>query len=122
MAHMPTVVEMLQAGVHFGHKTSKRYPKMEPNIFGVRNGIHILDLEKTQQALLKVAAHCEELAKKNGVILFVGTKSQAKEIVKSAAERAGMTGVLLDPLGQRRHLGCPVIRKLEEVEKMLEEE
>ncbi len=90
MAHMPTLIEMLQAGVHFGHKTSKRYPKMESNIFGVRNGIHILDLEKTQKALLEVAAHCQELAKKNGVILFVGTKSQAKEIVKTAAERAGM--------------------------------
>lgn len=90
MATMPSVIEMLQAGVHFGHKTSKRYPKMEPNIFGVRNGIHILDLEKTQKALAAASLHCEELVKKNGVILFVGTKSQAKEIVRSAAERAGM--------------------------------
>ncbi len=90
MANIPTIIEMLQSGVHFGHKTSKRYPKMEPNIFGVRNGIHILDLEKTYEALTRVSEHCLELSKKNGVVLFVGTKSQAKAIVKSAAMRAGM--------------------------------
>jgi len=87
---MPSIEEMLQAGVHFGHKTSKWHPKVESYIFTTRNNIHIIDLEKTQFFLKKALEFVAELASKNSIILFVGTKSAAKNIIKEEAIACGM--------------------------------
>ncbi len=82
---MPTLLEMLKAGVHFGHQKSRWHPKMEQFIFGVRNGVHIIDLEKTQAQLEKALEYTKNLAAKGHVILFVGTKRQAREAIREAA-------------------------------------
>jgi len=85
-----TLPAMLKAGVHFGHKKSRWNPKMAPYIFGSRNGIHIIDLEKSLVALKKVQKVLEEIAEKKGEILIVGTKNQAKHLVKEIAEKIKM--------------------------------
>lgn len=87
---IPSIVEMLQAGVHFGHQTSRWHPKMKQFIFTQRMGIHVLDLEKTQKELESVLKAVEQMAAEGKKILFVSTKPQAKEIVKQAAINAGM--------------------------------
>ena len=69
-----TLLELLKSGAHFGHTTSKWNPKMKPYIFTTRNNIHILDLEKTKQCLLKAANFANEAARRGETILFVGTK------------------------------------------------
>ncbi len=81
---------MLKAGVHFGHQKSRWHPKMEPYIFGARNGIQIIDLEKTEEKLLEALGYLKTLAAEGKVILFVGVKRQARDIVKAAAEKCGM--------------------------------
>lgn len=78
-------MEMLKAGVHFGHQKSRWHPKMAEFIFGVRNGVHIIDLEKTQAQLEKALGYARNLASRGQVILFVGTKRQAREAIKAAA-------------------------------------
>lgn len=83
-----SLLEMLQAGVHFGHKTAKRHPKMSPYIFGVRQGISIINLERTKEQLDIALALLEELAAQNKTVLFLGTKRQAQTIVKEAAVKA----------------------------------
>ncbi len=79
---------MLEAGVHFGHQTSRWNPKMSKFIFGERNGVHILDLQKTAKELKKACAYIKEEAKKGAKFLFVGTKKQAQEAIKLEAQRA----------------------------------
>ncbi len=80
---------MLEAGVHFGHQTSRWNPKMSRYIFGERNGVHILDLQKTAKELKKACAYIKEESKKGSKFLFVGTKKQAQEAIKTEAQRAG---------------------------------
>ena len=82
--------ELLEAGVHFGHHTRRWNPKMRPYIFKESNGIHIIDLQQTVQALDEAYEVVRDLTSQGGVILFVGTKKQAAEIIAQAAERAGM--------------------------------
>ncbi|MFH0951633.1 MAG: 30S ribosomal protein S2 [Patescibacteria group bacterium] len=89
-----SLVEMLKAGVHFGHQKSRWHPKMRQYIFTARNGIHIINLEKTKEKLLVALDFARETAKSGGVILFVGTKRQAKMIVKKYADLAGMPYVI----------------------------
>lgn len=81
---------MLKAGVHFGHKTTKWNPKMEPFIFGVRNNIHIIDLEKTILALNDASGFVKRISAAGGTIIFVGTKKQARNIIKDAATKINM--------------------------------
>jgi len=81
---------MLQAGVHFGHKTARRHPKMEPFIFGERSGIHIINLDKTVQVAKRVADNIRDMASRGATILFVGTKKQARDLVKQYAEACNM--------------------------------
>lgn len=88
-----TMKTMLEAGVHFGHQTSKWNPKMAKYIFGERNGIHILDLQKTIKEFKKAYEFIYESAKEGKSFIFVGTKKQAKDIVKAEAERAGVFAV-----------------------------
>jgi len=78
-------MDMLQAGVHFGHKVSRWHPKMKPYIFTERNGVHIIDLEKTAEQLEAVLPEVRRMASEGKKILFVTTKPQAREIVKQAA-------------------------------------
>lgn len=99
MPTTPSLLEMLQAGVHFGHQKSKWHPKMKKFIFGERQGIHIIDLEKTQKSLEKACAFAKQTASRGGVILFVGTKKQAVDYVSKAAESCGM------PYVNKRWLG-----------------
>ncbi len=85
-----TIKQLLEAGVHFGHQTSRWDPKMKPYIFGARNGIHIIDLQQTVVLLREVCRFVRDLAAQGGQFLFVGTKKQAQEVVREEAERCGM--------------------------------
>jgi len=114
--------QLLEAGVHFGHQTSRWNPKMKPYIFGARNGIHIIDLQQTVSMFKDMESAVRNLAASGGHILFVGTKKQAQEAIKEEAERCGMFHV------QNRWLGGTLtnfstirqsierLRKLEEME------
>ena len=88
----PTVSmkELLEAGVHFGHQTKRWNPKMKDFIFGERNGIYIIDLQKTHRLLQDALQYAQDLAAQGKTILFVGTKRQAQEAVAEEAQRAGM--------------------------------
>ncbi|TMH61444.1 MAG: 30S ribosomal protein S2 [Betaproteobacteria bacterium] len=85
-----TMRQMLEAGVHFGHQTRYWNPKMADYIFGQRNKIHIVNLEKTMAMYQEAIKYVQKLAANRGTILFVGTKRQAREIVAEEAQRAGM--------------------------------
>jgi len=114
---------MLQAGVHFGHEKAKWHPKMEKYIFEDRQGIHIIDLEKTQKALEKACAFAKQTAARGGIILYVGTKKQAGEIVRAQASSVGM------PFVEKRWLGgtltnyvnmAQLLRKYKDLKRRLE--
>ena len=94
MSKIPTLEEMLQAGVHFGHQSSRWHPKMAPHIFGERRGVHIINLEDTQTCLQAALDFMQGVASRGGVILFVGTKRQARTIVKEQAEACGMPYII----------------------------
>lgn len=85
MATIPSPLEMLKAGVHFGHQTFKRHPKMKPYIFTKRNGVSIIDLEQTKTCLETALEFASQITANGGVILFLGTKKQAREAIKKAA-------------------------------------
>jgi small subunit ribosomal protein S2 len=89
MPKLPSILELLQAGVHFGHKESRWHPKMKPYIFGARNGIHIFDLEKTAAKLKEALDYVRDVTARGGIILFLGTKRQARDIVKKYAQDCG---------------------------------
>ncbi|WP_290870773.1 30S ribosomal protein S2 [Aquabacterium sp.] len=91
--------EMLEAGVHFGHQTRFWNPKMAPYIFGHRNKIHIINLEKTQPAFEEALKFIKQLSARRGTVLMVGTKRQARDTVAMEAERAGV------PFVNQRWLG-----------------
>lgn len=90
MLKLPSLTEMLEAGMHFGHKTSRWHPKMDPFIFGVSSDVHIINLEKTTSLLQDALNTITDITSRGGVVLFVGTKIQAKDIVKKYAEESGM--------------------------------
>ena len=119
-----TMRQMLEAGVHFGHQTRFWNPKMAPYIFGHRNRIHIINLEQTMLMYQDALKFVRQLASSKGSILFVGTKRQAREIVKEEAARAGM------PYVDYRWLGGMLtnfktvkqsIKRLREMEAMVAE-
>lgn len=87
---MTTMRQMLEAGVHFGHQTRFWNPKMAPFIFGYRNKIHIINLEKTLTKYQEAMSFLRKMSANKGTVLFVGTKRQAREIVAEEAGRAGM--------------------------------
>ena len=91
--------DLLKSGAHFGHQTSRWNPKMKSYIYTVRNNIHIMDLEKTRSKLLDAMTFAKETAAKGGVVLFVGTKRQSKDVVKAAAVASGMPYVITRWLG-----------------------
>jgi small subunit ribosomal protein S2 len=114
--------QLLEAGVHFGHQKKKWNPKMLPYIFTEKNGIHIIDLNKTIDGLQESAAALKSIAKSGKKIMFVATKKQAKEIVAEAAAKANM------PFVTERWLGGMLtnfqtirksVKKMQSIEKML---
>ncbi len=84
------VKELLDAGIHFGHRCSRWNPKMAPYIYGARNKIHIVDIRETLRGLLKARKFVTRVVEKGGDVLFVGTKRQAREIIQRHADRCGM--------------------------------
>ena len=122
---MPVAVDMkalLEAGAHFGHKTSRWHPKMAPYIHSKRQGAHIINLDKTVESLEKALAISGELAKNNKKILFVGTKKQLKELVKEAAESVEMPYVTARWVGGTLTNVATVnrqIRKLKDLERKM---
>ncbi len=85
-----TMKELLEAGVHFGHQTRRWNPKMGPYIFGARNGIHIIDLQKTVQFFKVAYNYVVQTVADGGIVLFVGTKKQAQDAIAEEAKRCGM--------------------------------
>jgi len=85
-----TIKDLLEAGVHFGHPRQRWNPKMREYIFAERGGVHIIDLRKTLSLLLSAYDKMRDVAFRGGSILFVGTKKQAKDVVREEAERAGV--------------------------------
>lgn len=124
---MPTVTmkELLEAGVHFGHQTRRWNPKMKEYIFGERNGIHIIDLQKTLKLFREAMQFVAALAAEGKIILFVGTKRQAQEAIAEEATRCGMYyvnhrwlgGLLTNHATIRRS-----IQRLKELERMAAEQ
>ena len=119
-----TMRQMLEAGVHFGHQTRFWNPRMAPYIFGQRNKIHIVNLEKTMVKYNEAMDFVRKLAANRGNIMFVSTKRQAREIIAEEAQRAGM------PFVDERWLGGMLtnfktvkqsIKRLKEVEAMVED-
>ena len=116
-----TMRQMLEAGVHFGHQTRYWNPKMAEYIFGQRNKIHIVNLEKTMQNYQDAMKYVRQLASNRGTVLFVGTKRQAREIIADEAKRCGM------PFVDHRWLGGMLtnfktlkgsVKRLKELEQM----
>ncbi len=85
-----TTKDLLDAGAHFGHKTSKWHPNFKPYIITKKNGIHIIDMKKTSDSIYKIGKEIGNIVKEGGHILFVGTKKQAKDPVQQAADKCGM--------------------------------
>ena len=119
-----TMREMLEAGVHFGHQTRYWNPRMAPYIFGHRNKIHIVNLEKTMAMYQEALKFVRQLSTNKGSVLFVGTKRQAREIVKEEAQRCG------SPYVDYRWLGGMLtnyktvkqsIKRLKEMEAMVQD-
>ena len=119
-----TMKQLLEAGVHFGHQTRRWNPKMAPYIFTERNGIYIIDLQKTVKKLEEAYNFIHEVAADGGEILFVGTKKQAMDSIKEEAERCNM------PFVNARWLGGMLtnfstikrrIKRLEQLKKMEED-
>jgi len=119
-----TMKAMLEAGVHFGHQTRYWNPKMQAYIYGVRNKVHIINLEKTYPLYQDAVNYLSSVAQKKGKILFVGTKRAAQQIIKEQAQRCGM------PYVDHRWLGGMLtnyktvrqsIKRLKELEKMRED-
>jgi len=116
------IKELLEAGVHFGHQTRRWNPKMKPFIFDARNGIHIIDLGKTQAQLETACSFLREVVERGGQVLFVGTKKQAQEAVKDSAKMCGqpcvterwLGGTLTNMKTIKRSMG-----RLRDIEKMV---
>src|ERR1700752_1851797 len=85
-----TMKELLEAGVHFGHQTKRWNPKMKEYIFGERNGIYIIDLQKTLKMFKEASKFMQDLASEGRIVLFVGTKRQAQDVISEEAQRCGM--------------------------------
>jgi small subunit ribosomal protein S2 len=114
--------QLLEAGVHFGHQTSRWNPKMKPYIFGARNGIHIIDLQQTVTMFKDVYSIVRDIVAGGGHILFVGTKKQAQDAIREEATRCGMSYVHNRWLGgtltnfQTIRASIERLRKIEEME------
>ena len=110
--------DLLESGVHFGHRTQKWNPYMEPYIFAARNDIHIIDLQQTVQALQEAYEVVKENVAGGGTVLFVGTKRQAQEIIKQNAEKVGMPYVIGRWLGGTLTNWQTIRERIHELERL----
>jgi len=119
-----TIKELLEAGVHFGHRANRWNPKIKPYIFGIRNGIHIFDLQKTQKLLEQACSFVAKVVSEGDQVLFVGTKPQAQAVVEDEATRCHM------PFVTSRWLGGTLtnfttlqrsLARIDEIDKLLAE-
>ncbi|UCD93684.1 MAG: 30S ribosomal protein S2 [Candidatus Zixiibacteriota bacterium] len=120
----PEIKELLEAGVHFGHQTRRWNPKMKPFIFTERNGIYIIDLNKTLQAIERACLKAKEIIARGQSVLFVGTKKQAKEVIRNEAQRCGQFFVTERWLGGMLTNFSTIkssIKKLKDLERKKEE-
>ena len=124
MVESTLMKNLLEAGVHFGHETKRWNPKMKKYIFGQKNGIYIIDLEKTEDAIIKACDFLKGVIEAGHYVLFVGTKKQAQDIIKEEASKCGMFYV------NQRWLGGMLtnfqtikksLRRLEELERIKED-
>jgi small subunit ribosomal protein S2 len=117
---MPVVSmkELLESGVHFGHRTHKWHPKMRPYIFTERNSIHIIDLQKTVKALEEAYALVRDTVSKGGSVLFVGTKRQAQDTIQIEATRCGMPYVTARWLGGTLTNWRTIRQRINELERL----
>ena len=124
MVESTLIKNLLEAGVHFGHETKRWNPKMKKYIFGQKNGIYIIDLEKTEDAIIKACDFLKGVIEAGHYVLFVGTKKQAQDIIKEEASKCGMFYV------NQRWLGGMLtnfqtikksLRRLEELERIKED-
>ncbi len=119
-----TMKNLLEAGVHFGHQTSRWNPKMKPYIFGARNGIYIIDLQQTVKLFRDAHDFVRDLTAQGGQILFVGTKKQAQDAIRDEAERCGAFYVNTRWLGgmlTNFHTIKQSIDRLKKLDEMLED-
>ena len=119
-----SIKQLLEAGVHFGHPTKKWNPKMAEYIFTMRNGIHIVDLQKTVKKFEEAYAFVKQVSEEGGTILFVGTKKQAADSIKEDAQKCGMYYVNVRwPGGMLTNFKTirKSINRLKELEKMQED-
>ena len=125
MAAEFTMRQLLEAGIHFGHHTRRWNPKMKPFIFGVRNNVHIIDLQQTVPLLEQALGGLKDIASKGGRVLFVGTKRQAQDKVKNAAQRCGQYYVNFRWLGGMMTNWNTIsksIKRLKELDELLSRE
>jgi len=115
---MPTLVELLEAGSHFGHKKERSHPRAKDYIFTLREGIYVIDLEKTQNYLEKALEFLKRQKSSGKTILFVGTKRQAKELTKKVAQDLGMPYVTHRWLGGTLTNFETIKRSLQELERL----
>jgi small subunit ribosomal protein S2 len=113
-----SIKDLLEAGVHFGHQTRRWNPKMKPYIFGERNGIYIIDLQKTHRLLQDALQFAQDLATQGRTILFIGTKRQAQEAISEEAKRCGMPYVTERWLGGLLTNFVTVRRSLERLREL----
>ena len=116
-----SMMEMLKAGVHFGHKKAKKHPKMEQYIYTIRNGINIIDLGATKSKLEEALKGVKEISSDGGTILFVGTKKQAKKIIEEAAKKCDMPFVTERWLGGIFTNFDKIATSINRLEKMIEQ-
>jgi small subunit ribosomal protein S2 len=112
------IKDLLEAGVHFGHQTRRWNPKMKPYIFGERNGIYIIDLQKTHRLLQDALQFVQELASQGKSVMFIGTKRQAQEAIAEEAKRCGMPFVTERWLGGLLTNFVTVRRSLERLREL----
>ena len=117
---MPNVSmkDLLESGVHFGHRTQKWNPYMEPYIYAARNDIHIIDLQQTVQALEEAYAVIRDIVASGGTVLFVGTKRQAQDIIRTNAEKVGMPYVIGRWLGGTLTNWQTIRERIHELERL----
>ena len=115
---MPTLVDMVEAGVHFGHKKERSHPRAKDYIFTLREGVYVIDLDKTRDYLEKALEYLKREVRSGKTILFVGTKRQAKIIVKSVAEKTGMPYIIKRWLGGTLTNFETIKKNLQELERL----
>ncbi|MFA7662608.1 MAG: 30S ribosomal protein S2 [Patescibacteria group bacterium] len=121
MLKLPSLAEMLDAGVHFGHRESKAHPKMKPYVYTVSNGVQVINLAETARELKKATDFVTNLAKEGKTVLFLGTKAQVKKMIEENAQRAELPYVVNRWIGGTMTNFEMVSKQIKKFKKMLKE-